>query len=100
MITAKTPGECTRTELDEFRALVAAGDEVSATGLETRVERADLLLFDTDDDCTKGIAALKRPSQGYKEGVFAKAGARSAANRFSLELGWVFVLPSARGVGR
>src|SRR5258708_10644364 len=99
MIRVKEPGDCLSTELEEFVALVRAGREVDDTGLDARIRNASKLLFLTEEGGTKGIAALKRPAQRYRESVFQKAQASVAAKDFSLELGWIFVLPSSRGAG-
>jgi GNAT superfamily N-acetyltransferase len=99
MITVKHPGTCTPIELEEFAALVRAGGEVESAGLDDRVKRARALLCLTEQGCTKGIAALKSPSARYTKRVFQKAQAAAVASEFKLELGWVFVLPSARGAG-
>jgi predicted GNAT family N-acyltransferase len=76
-----------------------AGGEVTADGLEARIKKAETLLFLVQGGCLKGIAAIKNPESGYKEGVFQKAQATIKASQFSFELGWVFVIPSSRGAG-
>ena len=80
-------------------SLVLAGGEVTAAGLEERVRKAQFLVFLTERDCLKGIAAVKNPALGYRRGVFQKARASVNDTEFPLELGWVFVLPSSRGAG-
>lgn len=99
VIAAKKPNECSAAELQDFVALVLAGGEVTAVGLEARIKKAERLLFLAQDNCLKGIAAVKNPEKNYKEGVFQKAHAPVKANQFLFELGWVFVLPSSRGAG-
>ncbi|MGZ8095670.1 MAG: GNAT family N-acetyltransferase [Methylosarcina sp.] len=99
MIVSKTPNECTANELQDFTALVLAGGEVTAVGLETRIKKAKALLFLQQSDCLKGIAAVKHPESSYKERAFKKAHATEKADQFPFELGWVFVLPSLRGAG-
>lgn len=97
VITVKKPSECSGKELQNFSALVLAGDEVTAVGLDTRIKKAEALVFLAQDGCLKGIAAIKNPEKNYKNDVFKKAQATIQANEFPFELGWVFVLPSSRG---
>lgn len=99
VIVTKTPSECSASELQNFAALVLAGGEVIADKLEARIKNAKALLFLQHDGCLKGIAAVKNPYNSYKEEVFEKADATEKAGQFQFELGWVFVLPSSRGVG-
>lgn len=98
-ITIKKPGECSETELEDFASLVLAGGEVTADGLKARIKKAEALIFLAQDNCLKGIAAVKKPGENYKNGVFQKARATVEASAFPFELGWVFVLPSSRGAG-
>ncbi|AGA89263.1 hypothetical protein Thimo_0400 [Thioflavicoccus mobilis 8321] len=97
MITSKKPVECSEIELADFAALVRAGGEVTKTGFDGRLKRAEALLFLEQDGCLQGIAAVKNPDKKYKEGVFAKAKSTIQSGIFVFELGWVFVLPSSRG---
>lgn len=99
VVTIKKPSECSTAELQDFVAFVLAGGEVTAVGLDVRVKEAEALVFLVQDGCLKGIAAVKNPDQNYKNKVFRKARASVQANEFPFELGWVFVLPSSRGVG-
>lgn len=99
MITAKKPHECSDAEIEDFAAFVRAGGEVVSEGFEGRLKLAESLLFLVQDDCLKGIAAVKNPSKSYKERIFTKAKATVQANIFPFELGWVYVLPSSRGSG-
>lgn len=99
MIIVKNPDECSIAELKKFSALVLEGGEVTAVGLDTRIKKAERLIFSIDGDHLTGIAAIKNPDESYKQGVFQKAQATSDAEKFSLELGWIFVSPSLRGTG-
>ena len=99
IVTIKKPCECSQAELQDFVSLVLAGGEVTAAGLEERVRKAQFLVFLTEGDCLKGIAAVKNPALDYRRGVFQKAGASVNNTDFPLELGWVFVLPSSRRAG-
>lgn len=99
VIVVKKPSDCSEAELQDFAALVLAGGEVTAVGLDVRIKKAEALVFLSQNNCLKGIAAVKNPEQNYKSGVFQKAKASVQANEFPFELGWVFVLPSSRGAG-
>ena len=98
-LTAKVPRECPPAELADFVALVLTGGEVARDGLEDRVRRAQILLFLHREGELVGIAALKKPDPGYRADTFAKAGATCEPEHFRLELGWVFVKPTARRTG-
>lgn len=98
-IIVKKPKECSGTELERFVNLVCAGEEVAASGLETRVRNAAFLIFLTEEQHLIGIAALKRPSLNYRRLVSEKAGVALETSVFPYELGWVYVIPSARGRG-
>jgi len=92
----KTPQECTAAEIGDFAALVVAGGEVAASGLQERIRDAHSLVFMREGKCLVGVAALKQPPEGRRIRVFAKAHATADARDYLFELGWVFVMPSAR----
>lgn len=48
-------------------------------------------------DTLAAIAAIKTPSEQYRQDLFEKADARVGAADYRLELGWVFVTPAHRG---
>lgn len=96
-VTIKSPQQCSAKEVGDFAAFVNAGGEVISEGLEGRVREAHALFFLRENSCLLGIAALKNPNATYRASVFKKAAASASAAQFPLELGWVFVLPSARG---
>lgn len=93
----KHPDECSQIELADFVALVRAGEEVATAILEERVRAAERLTFLFKGKCLLGIAALKNPLSSYRKSVSAKSGFILDAVAFPYELGYVFVLPSARG---
>lgn len=96
-VTVKLPRECSATEVSDFASFVNAGGEVIPEGLEGRVREAHALFFLRENSCLLGIAALKNPNATYRASVFKKTAASVSAAQFPLELGWVFVMPSARG---
>jgi hypothetical protein len=96
-VLVREPRECTANELDDFKALVLAGGEVIQEGLEGRIRSAVRLVFLSVGCCLRGIAALKRPLQSYRNGVAAESGVPLSEKDYPFELGWVFLMPSARG---
>lgn len=96
---SKEPSACSATEISNFMALVMAAEQVPPTGLETRVRRADQLVFLLEDGQVRGIAALKNPHAQYRRRIASSSGAAIPVHSFPYELGWVFVLPKARGNG-
>jgi len=98
-VIVKKPRECSGNELQDFIALVRAGGEVAPSGLETRVQTAALLVFLTEGQRLLGIAALKLPSSNYRRSVSEKAGVSLETSAFPYEIGWVYVIPSARSAG-
>lgn len=99
IVIVKKPSECSQVELQDFLSLVLAGGEVTTAGLPERVRNAQHLVFLTEANCLKGIAAVKNPAIDYRRWVFKKAHASVSDMEFPVELGWVFVLPSSRGAG-
>lgn len=89
--------DCHPTEIDDFMALVLAGDAVQSQGLRKRIGHAESLVFLTIGCCLCGVAGLKRPDSKYRADVASKSKTPLPVDRFPYELGWVFVMPSARG---
>ena len=95
--TVKSPADCSTAELGDFVALVRAGNEVDFVGLPKRVKEAHLLAFLRAGECLVGVAGLKFPAKNHRSEVNVGSGAALPAESFPLELGWIFVLPTARG---
>lgn len=95
--TVKAPNLCSPSELEDFVAFVLAGGEVTPVGLAARVKNAHSLAFLKAENCLVGVAGLKFPSEKHRNEVSSGAGTSLFEQAFPLELGWVFVLPSARG---
>lgn len=89
--------DCHPTEIDDFMALVLAGNAVESQGLRERIRRAEALIFLTVGCCLCGVAGLKNPDSRYRAGLASKSKISLPVDRFPYELGWVFVMPSARG---
>jgi len=90
------PASFTAAEIDDFVAFVLAGGEVAATGLRDRVIKAAHIAYARENECLLGVAGLKKPSDSHRRDIEKGAGAKLSANSLPLELGWVFILPSAR----
>src|SRR5687768_5046062 len=84
-------------EIDDFVAFVLAGGEVTSDGLKDRVMGAPSIAYLRTKGCLLGVAGLKSPESGYRKSVAAKSHTRLTEEEFPYELGWVFILPSARG---
>jgi GNAT superfamily N-acetyltransferase len=93
------PEACGAADIAAFARLVRMGSEVDAAGLEARIKRAHSLAFIKRRDRVDGIAALKRPDAGYRARVQKGSRVDLSAALFPYELGWVYVVPSARGHG-
>ena len=96
-VVARSPGDFGAPEIDDLVAFVLAGGEVSPRGLRDRIMKAHCLAFMRRDGCLLGVAALKRPESSYRARVVKSAGVPLPRESFEFELGWVFILPSARG---
>ena len=96
-VVAREPSDCHDTEIGDFMAFVLAGGEVKPKGLEGRIRSAISLVFLTVGCCLCGVAALKRPEASYRKRVSSSSTIALPEQKFSYELGWVFIMPSARG---
>jgi hypothetical protein len=96
-VIGRSPADCHAVEICDFIALVLAGGEVSAQRLEQRVRSAERLVFLTLGCCLCGVAALKRPEESYRKKLLSESGISLPIEQFPYELGYVFVMPSARG---
>jgi len=99
IVVTRTPSTFSESEIQDFIALVRAGGEVGSTVLEKNVRNAESLVLATLGPCLVGVAALKNPQSTYRNSIHAKAGESVDAENFPFELGYVFVLPSARRLG-
>jgi hypothetical protein len=95
----RLPTCLTEIEIQDFMAMVRAGGEVSGHVLERNARTAESLLTVHKGECLVGVAALKNPLRSYREKIEAKSGITLDPAKFPLELGYVFVLPSACGQG-
>jgi|SRR5258708_1714890 RimJ/RimL family protein N-acetyltransferase len=96
-ITLKPPSDYSGEELDCFRDLVIAAGEVEEEGLQDRIRRAEVLAVLKQGGKIIGVGALKRQHPNHTARLFQKANAKSVANDFSLELGWVVIRTEYRG---
>ena len=92
-----TPSSFSDLEIDDFAAFVLAGGEVSPTGLKDRIQRAFCITFVRENGCLLGVGGLKKPSDFHRQEVQDGSNVKLGQVEFPFELGWVFVLPSARG---
>ena len=88
----KTPSACKPQELENFRNMLLSSELESEDGLAERIAKAEWLAFQYDERKQLiGIAALKRPVEGYQKGVFKKAGLLEQVGAYPLEVGWLVV---------
>jgi len=100
-IQTKTPRDCHPEDLEVFVAMVRQGGQVTAQGLEERVNNSHLLAFaKAQDDRIVGVGALKRPHQVYASNVFKDAGlSEESLDTYPIELGWLYIDPDFRHKG-
>ena len=98
-LIAHGPQSFSEAELQDFIAMVRAGDEVGRDVLERNVRHAQCLVFLRRASCLTGVAALKKPLPRYRQTIKSRSGVPVEATDFPFELGYVFVLPSARRQG-
>ena len=96
IVNANEPSSFCEVEIDDFVALVLAGGEVAAEGLRNRVLNAVQIAFLRENKCLLGVAGLKRPSANHRRDVARGSKTALDAEALPFELGWVFILPSAR----
>jgi hypothetical protein len=77
--------------------MVRAGGEVDEDTLATRIQAAEQLVFLVQGNCLRGVAALKNPHSNYRRSVSQKTGCALNYSEFPYELGYIFIMPSARG---
>ena len=94
---AGKPASFEAVAIEDFVAFVLAGGEVTPHHLKDRVLRAENISFLREGSCLLGVAGLKIPSEHHRREVAAAAEVSLGVKEFAFELGWVFVLPSARG---
>lgn len=93
----KSPAACSDAEIADFVSFVSAGGEVTLHGLEERIRSAERIVFLLESGCLLGTAGLKNPSNNHRNEVASLSHVPLSTQEFPFELGWVFILPSARG---
>ena len=97
-VRTKEPSACSEGERRAFARLVRQGFATANEGLDGRLRDAKWLAFYyTPGDRLEAVAALKAPSERYREEIFGRADAPVCPADYPLELGWVFVVPARRG---
>ncbi|MGD0451183.1 MAG: GNAT family N-acetyltransferase [Candidatus Bathyarchaeia archaeon] len=95
----KPPIQCTKKEIEAFFQLLKIGSEVEMRSAHEGIMRAKFLAFHYEKESLAGIAALKKPTENYKRGIFLKAKTTEQEDNFDLELGYVVTLERYRGFG-
>lgn len=98
-IYGRTPAEATEIERQSLVRLVVQGGAVTEDAVRIGLTRAEALVFCAHDGVAVGVAALKVPQPGYRNGLAApgKAGVALPEARYPVELGYVAVDPLWRG---
>ena len=96
-VTAAQPHRFSDKERSSFRSLVEQGGEVAPNSVSTNINTARALVFGMVAGELVGIAALKRPQERYRKRIGASAGVDLSQTAYPYELGYVFLLPQARG---
>lgn len=98
-IIAGRPDEFSDEERTEFIDLVLLGGEVSEGPLRTNVPDARRLVFLRDGKRLIGVVALKVPQATYRAKFLNRTGVAVAEDDYPYELGYAFVIESARKDG-
>ncbi len=96
-ITVSAPDELPKNERDLFSALVQQGGEIDGNALANNIGSAKALVIGREAGDVRGIAALKRPQASYRRRIGGKAGVEIGLARYPYELGYVVLVPEARG---
>jgi hypothetical protein len=96
-VCAGKPAAFAPGEIDDFVALVLAGGEVDSKPLKELVLKAQQIAFLREDNCLLGVGGLKNPTGTHRRDVQQKSNVPLDIDSVPFELGWVFILPSARG---
>ncbi|MFC2254755.1 GNAT family N-acetyltransferase [Labrys portucalensis] len=98
-VIAGAPGIFSDAVRAAFIELVRQGGEVGDDVLERNVRNAKSLVFLRLAGDLVGVAALKNPIPSYPKRIGESAGFKIDAKAFPYELGYIFVVPQARGNG-
>jgi len=96
-IVAAAPDGFSQDERDLFNTLVKQAGEVGGDGLVTNIPNSKALVFGRIAGEVFGVAALKRPQASYRERIGRMARVDIGPAHYPYELGYVFLLPEARG---
>ena len=91
------PKDCHELALGEFRSMVLRGGEVNPVTLERLIRRATVLGFVRAGADLVGVGAIKTPNESHRAKVFSKAESGADPLAFGHELGWIYLMPAARG---
>jgi len=98
-IVVGRPEAFSKEDRRKFIELVIAGGEVVNAVLDANVNEARCLVFLSLRDQFLGVAALKNPRSTYRARIQRNTGAELGMHDFPYELGYVYLIPSAREKG-
>ncbi len=98
-VNLKKPLACSQGERLEFARLVVQGFQAATESLDGRILDAKWFAFyHSAGEMLGAIAAIKAPKEPHRDDIFKKAGAPVSPSDYALELGWVYVVPTHRGM--
>ena len=94
-----SPKNCTESEIKGFYQIVQKSGEVLIDTAEDGIKNSQLLAYYYSHGELAGIAALKYTPIGYQNCVFDRAGVPDLADKYDLEIGYVFTKRKYRRQG-
>lgn len=96
---AALPSDCSAVDRATFRDLVVQAGEVVGAALNTNVANARVLVMLKHHGIVRGVAALKRPQDSYRDKIINQAATALPRSEYPYELGYIFIEPDLQGRG-
>lgn len=94
-----TPNKFSKDDITQIVDLILSGNEVGSNQVISNIKNAAIIVTIKDDTELKGIATLKNPLSTYRKHISDKSGFDVSLTKFPYELGYIVIIPSARGTG-
>lgn len=94
-----SPRNISRDTIYSLADLIAQGGEVGMDLVQRNLENSPAIAWVESDNEPVAVGVLKNPVNSYKQKVFQSAGKPELANRYNLELGYIYVDPDFRNQG-
>lgn len=85
--------------INKLVVLVAKGGEVAMDVVHRNIKNSSIIAWAESDNKPIAVGVLKNPVDSYRQKVFQSAGKPELANRYKLELGYIYVEPEFRSQG-